>query len=526
LDSQEDSIKMSVEKGMNMKRTFITLILITCLLFALSPTDALAQKEERIWQEETVYSLMVDRFNNGNTKNDIDVDTQDPLAYNGGDFQGIIDKLDYLKDMGFTAIRLTSIFDNTDDGYHGYWVNDFYQTDEHFGSVKTFKKLVNEVHKRDMKVIIDFVTNNVSQEHPWVKETAKQDWFHPQRNITNWEDQQELETGWVNDLPDLNHENEEVGQYLIEAAKWWMEQTKIDGYSLPEVNHVPIHFLSDFSKAVKKENDEFLLIGVPSTKGKLDPKQYEDAGIDSIFDYQKSNELRNVFARTNQSFNPLYSNMDRGGDSGLVANFFDNEYTSRFTWDIVENRHFPGARWKTALAYTYTVPGIPFIYYGSEIALNGGEIPDNRKQMNFRTEKELIEFITKLGELRNQLPSLTRGTMEMLYEQNGMAVYKRVYQDETTIIAVNNTSESQTVTLTDEQLAAGKELRGLLKGDLARSEDNQYDIIIDRDEAEIYVLADKSGINWTLVGSLIVVYLLFMLFLFQILKRRRKNIIE
>lgn len=517
---------MGVEKGMNMKKTFITLILITCLLFASSPIYAVTQEENRKWQEETVYSLMVDRFNNGNTKNDKDVNTQDPNAYNGGDFQGIIDKLDYLKDMGFTTIRLTSIYDNTDGGYHGYWVKDFYQTDEHFGSVKTFKKLVNEAHKREMKVILDFVTNNVSQEHPWVKDSAKQDWFHPQQGITNWENQQEIENGWVNNLPDLNQDNPEVKQYLIDAAKWWIKQTDIDGYSLPEVNHVPISFLSDFSEAVKKEKDKFLLLGVPSTNSKVDSKQYESAGIDSIFEYQRSNELRNVFALTDQSFSPLYSNTDKGQGPQLTVNFFDNEHTSRFTSDIVENRHFPGARWKTALAYTYTVPGIPVVYYGSEIALNGGETPDNRKQMNFRTEKELIEFITKLGELRNQFPSLTRGTMEMLYEQDGMAVYKRAYQDETVVIAINNTSESQTVSLTEKQLEGGKELRGLLKGDLARSEDNQYDIIIDRDEAEIYVLADKSGINWPLVGSLIVVYLLFMVFLFQILKRRKKNQIE
>lgn len=517
---------MSVEKGMNMKKTFITLILITCFLFASSPSAALAQKENRLWQEETVYSLMVDRFNNGNIKNDIDVNTQDPLAYNGGDFQGIIDKLDYLKEMGFTTIRLTSIFDNTDGGYHGYWVNDFYQTDEHFGSVKTFKKLVNEAHNREMKVIIDFVTNNVSKDHTWVKDSEKQNWFHPQQEISNWEDQQEIENGWVNGLPDLNQDNAEVKQYLIDAAKWWINQTNIDGYSLPEVNHVPISFFHDFSTAVKKEKDEFLLIGVPSTNSKLDPEDYENAGIDSFFDYQKSNDLRSDFALTDQSFSPLYSNTDKGKGTQLSLNFFDNELTTRFTSDIVEERHFPGARWKTALTYTYTTPGIPVVYYGSEIALNGGEIPDNRKQMNFRTEKELIEFITKLGELRNQLPSLTRGSMEMIYEQDGMTVYKRIYQDETTIIAINNTSESQTVSLTDEHLEGEKELRGLLKGDLARSKDNQYDIIIDRDEAEIYVLAEKSGINWPLVGSLIVVYLLFMVFLFQILKRRKKNQIE
>jgi alpha-amylase len=143
--------------------------------------------------------------------------------------------------------------------------------------------------------------------------------------------------------------------------------------------------------------------------------------------------------------------------------------------------------------------------------------------MNFRTEKELIDFITKLGELRNQLPSLSRGTMEILYEENGMVVYKRVYEEETAIIAINNTSESQNVTLTNEQLAGGKELRGMLMGDLVRSKDNEYSLIIDRDEAEIFVLTNKSGLNMPLIASQVIVYLLVMAFLFLILKRRKKN---
>lgn len=506
-----------------MKKTFVALILICILFVSTAPAHAKTQKQNRLWQDETIYSLMVDRFNNGNTRNDFDVNTQDPLAYNGGDFQGIIDKLDYLKDMGFTAIRLTSVFDNTAGGYHGYWVNDYYKTDEHFGSLKTFKKLVNEVHKRDMKVMIDFVTNNVSKEHPWVNDSTKRDWFHQKQEISNWEDEQRIENGWVNGLPDLNQDNPEVQKYLIDAAKWWIEETKIDGYGLPEVNHVPISFWSEFSKEVKKQKEDFLLLGIPSINGKLEPSKYETAGIDSVFDYQNSKDLRSVFALTDQAFSPLFANTEGEKQPELMLNFFDNEHMSRFTSDIVENRHFPGARWKTALAYTYTAPGIPIVFYASEIALNGGEIPDNRRQMNFRTEKELIEFITKLGELRNQLPSLTRGTMEILYEKDGMAVYKREYKDETAIIAINNTSKSQTVSLTNEHLEGGKELRGLLKGDLARSEDNQYDIIIDRDEAEIYVLAEKSGVNLPLIGSLAVVYLLFMVFLYAIIKRRKSR---
>jgi glycosidase len=500
-----------------MKKTLITLILFCIFIISAVPAYAATERDNREWQDETVYSIMVDRFFNANTKNDMDVNTLDPLAYNGGDFQGVIEKLDYLKEMGFTAIRLTSIFDNTAGGYHGYWVNDFYKTDEHFGSLKTFKKLVQEAHKRDIKVIIDFVTNNVSAEHPWVKETTKQNWFNEKTETSNLNDLPSNATV----LPDLNQDNPEVKAYLLDAAKWWINETDIDGYSLPEVNQVPESFWIDFSKEVKEEKEDFFLLGITSPNSQVDFEKYENAGIDSITDFQHSEDLRNVFATTNQSFKELNDNKVQKPE--LQPQFFDNEQTTRFTNDIVKNKQFPGARWKTALTYTYSTPGIPVVFYGSEIALNGGQIPDNRQPMNFRTEKELIDYMTKLGEVRNQLPSLTRGSMEMLYEKDGMAVYKRVYQDETAIIAINNTSQSQNVTLNNDQVEGGKELRGMLNGDLVRSnDDNQYDLIIDRDEAEIYVLANKSGINLTLIGSLVVVYILFTIFIIKVRKRRKE----
>lgn len=501
-----------------MKRVLPILIII--FLLSAIPTYAKVQKEGRLWQDETVYSLMIDRFNDGDTKNDVDTNTEDPLSYNGGDFQGIIDKLDYIHDMGFTTIRLTPIFDNAPKGYHGYWVNDFYKTDEHFGSINTFKKLVSEAHKRKMKVIIDFVTNNVAATNPWVNDSSKQDWFHKQQAIHDWNNPDELENGTVDGLPDLNQDNPEVKKYLIDAAKWWIQKTNIDGYSLPEINHVPVSFWRDFSKEVKQEKKNFFLLGVPSEKTSTDLKKYEEAGIDSLFNNQQSHNLRMVFANTDQSFKALEKDKLVLKNPYLMANFFDNENTVRFTRDIVDKRQFPGSRWKTALAYLYTTPGIPVFYYGTEIALNGGEIPDNRQQMNFRTEKDLIDYITKIGELRNQLPSLTRGTLEMIYEKNGMAVYKRVYKEETAIIVVNNTRKSQHVTLTNSQVEGGKELRGLLEGNTVRSKNDKYDIILDRDLAEIFVLTKKSGINFTLIGSIVAVYILVFLFLWKIKKRK------
>jgi glycosidase len=500
----------------------ITLFLILVLLNSSFPVNAAVEKEDRLWQDETVYSIMIDRFNNGDITNDTDVNAKDPVAYNGGDIQGIIDKLDYIHEMGFTTIRLTPIFDNAKNGYHGFWVNDFYKVDEHFGTIKTFQTLVKEVHNRKMKVIVDFVTNNVAVDHPWLSDSSKQNWFHEKKDIPDGlVNQKELENGWVDGLPDLNQDNPKVKKYLIDAAKWWINKTDIDGMSLPEVNYVPISFWTDFSKEVKNEKKNFFLMGVLSKNSPTDLKKYEGAGIDSVVNYPYSEKLRKTFASTDQSFSTLYSDDVLGHNSFLGANFMDNEYTARFTSDIVAKKQFPGSRWKTALVYLYTTPGIPLFYYGSEIALNGGEVPNNRGQMSFRAEKELIDYITKVGELRNQLPSLTRGTMEMLYDQNGMAVYKRVYKGETSIIAINNSSKSQSVTLTSSQIEGGKELRGLLAGDKINSKNNKYMMILDRDNSEIYVLAKKSGINFTLIASLVVVYLLCFLFLYKIRKRKR-----
>jgi glycosidase len=498
-----------------MKKISIAFILIITIVFSSVPAKAAVKKENRLWQDESVYSIMIDRFNDGDTKNDIGTDTNNPLTYNGGDFQGIIDKLDYIHNMGFTAIRLTPIFDNAPNGYHGYWVNDFYKTEEHFGSMKTFEKLVNEAHKRKMKVLIDFVTNNVAANHPWVNDQGKQNWFHQKQGDS------QIENAWIDNLPDLNQDNPEVKKYLIDAGIWWIKKTNIDGYSLPEVNCVPLTFWKDFSKEVKQQKKNFFLVGVPTDNAKMDVTKYQNAGIDSLYDIAYSNNLRSAFATTDQSLSQITSDSAEGlPNRYLTANFFDNENTVRFTKDIVDKRQFPGSRWKTALAYLYTSPGIPFVYYGTDIALNGGTTPDNRRQMSFRSEKDLIDYITNLGKLRNQLPSLTRGTMDMLYEKDGMVVYKRSYKGETAVIAINNTGKSQQVTLTSKQVKGGKELRDLLEGDLVRSSNNKYNIIIDRDKAEIFVLTNKSGINFTMIASLIVVYLLVVLFLWKLKKRK------
>ncbi|MBU8877423.1 alpha-amylase [Bacillus sp. FJAT-29790] len=510
-----------------MKKRVWTLILIPLLLFYALPVGAV-EKEDRKWQDESIYFLMVDRFNNGDFHNDFHVDVKDPEAFHGGDFQGIMNKLDYIKDMGFTTIWLTPIFDNEDNGYHGNWINDFYNTEEHFGTMEEFKALVQEAHKRDMKVILDFVVSHVGLNHPWLNEPDKKDWFNDQEEMIHSEDQQDLKAGWMNGLPKLNQENPEVKNYLIDAAKWWIEETNIDGYYLDAIDSVPKSFTTEFAKEVKKTKDQFYLLGDVRSNDPAIISGYQDTGIDGFINYPLTEKLRPAFDQVDKSLKDLFTVEDQNSsiysNPYLMGTLMDNNHIIRFTHDAITKNQHPGPRWKLALTYLYTTPGIPIVYYGSEIALDGGEGSDNYRQMDFRTDKDLIEHITKIGELRNTLPSLTRGTMELLVVDNGLAVYKRTLENETTVIAINNTSESQSVTINAAQLEADKELRGLLNGDLVRStDDGQYTIFIDREEAEVYVLAEKTGLNLSFISAMVIVYGTFIIFIILLRKRSKRN---
>lgn len=494
-----------------MKRGGIVLVFILLILQYVLPAEA-ADKQERKWQDESIYYLMIDRFHNGSQTNDDDVDMNDPKAYHGGDFQGIISQLDYIQNMGFTMIALTPIFANEDGGYHGLWVNDFYKTDEHFGTLAQFKKLVNEVHKRDMKIMLDLDVLHVGPHHPFLADADKQDWFIAKK---------------ASELPALNLDNPETKQYMMDAGKWWMTETGIDGYRLLSVSDVPKTFWNDFLAEMKKLNESVYLLGDAKISDPEELSAYSDAGFDGWMNYPLNQELKKTFIQPDHSFSSIFSSMEQlrksKQDAAMSANFMDNEHIVRFTNDVIKKNEHPGPRWKQALTFLYTTPGVPMVYYGSEIALDGGDGAKNHEQMNFRTDKELFDYIAKIGKLRSKLPSLTRGTMEVLYEKDGASVYKRVYENETTVIAINNTTKTQTISISASELADEKELRGLLNGGLVRSTDQEYVITIDRDMSEIFVLGEKTGINISYILAMSSVLLAFTIFMVLVWRKSKAN---
>jgi alpha-amylase len=241
--------------------------------------------EKRTWQDEIIYFIMVDRFHNGDPTNDYEVNTHDQRAYHGGDLAGVTKKLDYLKSLGITSIWLTPIVDNEDKGYHGYWTKDFYKVEEHFGSLEDLKLLVKEAHQRQIKVILDLVVNHTGYQHPWLNDPTKKEWFHEEMNILSWDNQDQVENGRLAGLPDLAQENAETENYLLEMAKWWIEETDIDGYRLDTVKHVPKWFWEKFAKEVKSVKEDFFLIGEVWHNDPRYIAEYNKVGIQAFVDY-------------------------------------------------------------------------------------------------------------------------------------------------------------------------------------------------------------------------------------------------
>lgn len=425
------------------------------VLVFLAPMYALAE-EKREWQDEVIYSIMIDRFNNGDAKNDKELNVGNLEGYQGGDIQGIIKRMDYIKDMGFTTIMLSPIFKS--ETYDGRGAVDFQKVNEHFGSLQDVKQLMQEAHKRDMKVVFQFVV------------------------------EKEQET-------------------LIDSIKWWMKEANIDGIYLMHSKEISRTFLNEVEQSVRGMKKDFLFM----TDG-------EENIHSGYYEY-----ITDIFTKPDTSIKLLY-------DASLIENgkvtgaFLDSQDTKRFVRIAKENAYYPPVRLKLALAYLYTSPGVPIVYYGTEIALDGGGVPDNHRLMDFKTDEKFLQYITRLGELRQKLPSLRHGTFELLYDKAGMSVLKRKYKDEVTLVAINNTKETQKVSLTANEIGENQELKGLLEDEIIREEDGKYYLVLKREEANVYQVREKTGVNWLFISLLVGVNVLFLAFLIAVKKKKSSTL--
>ncbi len=285
------------------------------------------------------------------------------------------------------------------------------------------KNLVNECHDRDIKVLMDYVVNHTGYNSDWYRK--EKDWFNPRMDIINWGDQEQVERGWLCDLPDFDFDNPEVRQYFIDNTLWWIEETGIDGMRLDTVKHVPIDYWEEYTTAIKTEYPDFFFLGEVWHNQTSYLAAYQEAGIDSMTNYALYDGIRNAFSGDQvYDLTSALRKEDQFLNPELNAIFIDNHDNSRFmshaTWDSE-------LQTKQALTFVMTYPAIPVIYYGTEIGMEGGGDPDNRRDMQWDNIEgnDMLAFYNQLTDIRNELTENDLDSFEVIDNDRYYIAYKR-----------------------------------------------------------------------------------------------------
>ena len=447
--------------------------------------------------DDVMYLIMPDRFANGDPTNDQPIhDRAKRRHYHGGDFQGIIDRLPYLKGLGVTALWLNPWYDNNDGlnqierydneditDYHGYGAVDFYDVEEHFGTFAKLRELVDKAHALGLKVIQDQVANHTGPYHPWTKDAPAPGWFngtpaaHRNNDWQYWTQMDPNSTaaarrnaleGWfVNILPDLNQNDPECRRYLIQNALWWVGVLGLDGIRQDTMPYAAREFWAEWRGALAREFPKLNTVGevldgdaatVAFFQGGVKRFDGIDSRMESVFDFPLMYQLRKTFAE-GQPLRDLARLLGKDSlypDPARLVTLVGLHDVKRFLNE-------PGATpegLKLAFTFLFTARGIPLVYYGDEVALAGGEDPDNRRDFpggwkedprsafepagRTAVENGVFEHVRQLIALRRDSEALRRGRTELLYTGPETAVYARRASD--VVIAVfHNGKEAATV---------------------------------------------------------------------------------
>ncbi|MGB7620805.1 MAG: alpha-amylase family glycosyl hydrolase [Terriglobia bacterium] len=449
--------------------------------------------------DDVIYLIMPDRFSDGDPSNDDPsvsrglFNRQKPRYYHGGDIQGIINHLPYLKDLGVTALWMNPIYDNVNHlndrekydnepitDYHGYGAVDFYGVEEHFGDMAKLRELVEAAHRLGIKVIQDQVANHTGPYHPWVKDPPTPTWYngteahHLNETWQTWtlldlhatpQVQESTLRGWFVDiLPDLNQDDPETSRYLIQNTLWWIGMTGFDGIRQDTLPYVPRRFWRDWMAAIKREYPHLRVVGemwdgdaslVSFFQGGKTRFDGVDSGVDGLFDFPMYYPLRRAFAE-GKPLRDLAALLARDylyTNPNMLVTFLGLHDVARFMNE-------PGANlegMKLAFTFLMTARGIPLIYYGDEIGMHGGNDPDNRRdfpggwagdpqnafEASGRTPEaqSIFEQVRRLTHLRAEIEPLRRGRMLNLAGSEQAWAFARITSKESAIVVFNNDSK-------------------------------------------------------------------------------------
>lgn len=431
------------------------------------------------WAKETIwYQIFPERFYNGNKENDpintLDWGSIEKVRndmFFGGDLEGVIEKLDYIQELGATGIYFTPIFKSPST--HKYDTEDYFQIDPQFGNLDTMKRLVKEAHKRGIKVMLDAVFNHCGWNHPFFQDVLEngenspyKDYFHIKKfplfegNPRDFKFDDEKNTlnydtfAFTPLMPKWNTENEELKNYLLRAATYWIKECDIDAWRLDVSNEVDHSFWRDFRKVCDCVKKDFFIVGENWDESNpwIQPDQMQ-----SVMNYDFLFSVWNFFGSNNGTSENFKNDINR-----LLTTY--PKHIGRYLFNLLDSHDSTrilticqGNKEKVKLAYVFqlTFGGTPSIYYGGEISLAGGHDPDNRRCMIWDKEKQdlqMFKHIQKLIKLRKTHAALREVDLTWIEvdNTNNQIVYIKESTEETIYIIINK--EDSTITLSINEL--------------------------------------------------------------------------
>ena len=483
---------------------------------------------------DVIFLITPDRFVNGDPSNDIieglkqtNIDRSEGYERHGGDLRGMINSIDYIHELGYTAVWPTPVLinDMPQGSYHGYAITDYHKVDPRIGTLDEYKEFSSKLKERGMKLIMDQVANHCGLEHWWMKDLPFKDWVNFQENYEehidnwNWEvttysnhrrttnqdlyasnvDHKGNTDGWfVEGMPDLNQRNPFMANYIIQNSIWWIETLELGGIRQDTYPYPDKDFMSDWAGAIMKEYPNFSIVGEEWSYNPLLVAYWQD-GKDNADGYKSNLKSSMDFPMQKAIIDGLKE--EESWDKGLVklyeglANdfvyvtpkdimvFLDNHDKSRIYTEVGED----ATKTKMALSYMLMMPRIPQIYYGTEILMNDTANPGDHglirtdfpggwegDTVNAFTgegltaeQKDMQRFLKKILNYRKNSEAMQNGETKHFAPENKTYVLARYNDSETLVHIINKNDDSFELDLTrfEELGLNGKTLKNVITGE-------------------------------------------------------------
>lgn len=459
----------------------------------------MAVKAQGVNSRDVIYLIFPDRFSNGDPSNDNvkgmrqGLQRDSLVGRHGGDLQGIINHLDYIQDLGISAIWLNPELENDqkEASYHGYAVTDHYRVDRRFGNNDQLRELVQKSHQRGIKVIRDVVLNHIGGQHWWMDDLPAKDWLNQWPTFTRttyraptlvdpygseW-DKKQFSDGWFDrSMPDLNQRNPHVANYLIQQAIWWIEYAGIDDLRIDTYTYSDQAFCSRWCQELRQEYPNLGMFGEiwehgVSIQGYFaDDQPLKSSGFDSnlpgVVDFQLCFAIQEALTREQgwtEGISKVYYTLAKDHfykDPNKNVVMLDNHDFTRFYTTVKEDFN----KYKSGMAFLLTTRGIPQIYYATEILGTGNEHPShgnirkdfpggwagdpaNKFTETGRTpqENEAFTFARTLIRYRNQTPAIQTGKLMQFVPADGVYTYFRYDAAKTVMVVLNTANTDKTL---------------------------------------------------------------------------------